>query len=68
MTAITGTHTAPWTFGLGDCVKMLRSTEDGQVIGRAEFLHAEPSYLVRYEDATGRQTEQWWGESALIAG
>lgn len=36
----------------------------GQVVGRAEHLHREDEYLVRYL-AGGQPVERWWGESAL---
>lgn len=42
------------------------SNEIGEVIGRAEYPRAEPSYLLRYKAADGRAVEQWWAESALM--
>lgn len=39
--------------------------EEGQIIGRAEYLSAEPSYLVLYRDGSGRQVEEFHRESAL---
>lgn len=51
-------------FNLGDDVRV-SANETGQVIGRAEYLHAEPSYYVRYTAADGRRVEAWWGDSAL---
>lgn len=52
-------------FGLGDRVELTESAEDGLVIGRAEYLHGENVYLIRYVAGDDRQTEAWWGESAL---
>lgn len=52
-------------FELKQVVKMAASEESGVVIGRAEYSASEPSYQVRYLAGDGRQTEQWWGESAL---
>lgn len=40
--------------------------EAGEVIGRAEYVSAEPSYLVRYRGGDGRQVEHFIGESALV--
>lgn len=40
----------------------------GQVVGRAEHLHREDEYLVRYladESRRADPQERWWGESAL---
>lgn len=54
-----------WKFKLNDRVVLNESGESGAVIGRAEYLNAERSYLVRYCAGDGRQVEQWWGESAL---
>lgn len=53
-------------FELKQYVTIAVSGEQGQVIGRAEFAHAEPSYLVRYKCADGRALEAWWNESALV--
>lgn len=54
-------------FQLKQVVKLVDSDETGTIIGRAEYVSAEPSYHVRYKAADGRQTECWWGESALVA-
>lgn len=54
-------------FKLGDKVKLVASEEQGEVIGRAEYLTTEPGYYVRYRAADGRQCECWWGESAITA-
>jgi hypothetical protein len=52
---------------LGATVKLRHSDETGEVIGRAEYSVSEPAYYVRYKAADGRQVEQWWGESAILA-
>lgn len=46
-------------------VSLDMSGERGIVIARAEYLHGENQYLVRYLAADGRQVESWWNESAL---
>lgn len=54
-------------FELGASVQLACSLEEGQVIGRAEYLNSgEPQYQVRYRAADGRQVEAWWGDSALV--
>jgi hypothetical protein len=55
----------PFKRELGDIVTLDHSGESGQVIGRAEYDTAEPSYLIRYKAGDGRQVEQWWSESAI---
>jgi hypothetical protein len=50
---------------LGTCVEITASGEQGNVIGRAQYSHAENSYLVRYAARDGRAVENWWTESAL---
>lgn len=52
-------------FELKQAVTISASGETGEVIGRAEYVHAEASYLVRYKCADGRAVESWWSESAL---
>ena len=47
-------------------VSITASGETGEIVARAEYAHAEPSYLVRYTAADGRATEAWWTETALI--
>lgn len=44
---------------LGADVSLILSTERGQIIGRAEYTDQVPSYLVRYVNAQGVQTEAW---------
>lgn len=53
-------------FNLNQTVTIAASGEQGEVIGRAEYSTAEPSYYVRYQCADGRAVEQWWTESALV--
>lgn len=52
-------------FELKQCVTIKCSAETGEIIARAEYASAEPSYLVRYKCADGRAVESWWSESAL---
>ena len=52
-------------FNLGDNVQLSHSTENGVVIGRAEYSEQTPQYLVRYQAADGRQVENWWNEAAI---
>lgn len=52
-------------FGLNEKVAIVCSREQGVVVGRAEYVHSDKSYLVRYMAADGRAVEQWWCESAL---
>lgn len=52
-------------YELKQTVTIAASGEQGEVIGRAEYAHSEPSYLVRYKCADGRAVESWWSESAL---
>lgn len=53
-------------YGQSETVRMIASEEKGAIIGRAEYLHDETRYLVRYKAADGRQVEDWWGQSAII--
>lgn len=53
-------------FSLHDTVTIVTSGESGSVVARAEYIAAEPSYLVRYKRADGVATEAWWPESALL--
>lgn len=52
-------------FNLGDRVALVESDETGVVIGRAEYLHDQSTYFIRYCAADGRQVECWWSENAL---
>jgi len=52
-------------FALNDRVKLSESEEKGTVIGRAEYVHCESNYLIRYRAGDGRLIESWWTESAI---
>lgn len=52
-------------FDLRTQVRIIVSGEQGEVIGRADYIANESSYLIRYKCADGRAVEQWWIESAL---
>lgn len=54
-------------FQLNQQVVISASGENGEVIGRADYSHAENSYYLRYKAADGKATECWWTESALKA-
>lgn len=54
-------------FKLGDNVTLALSGETGTVVGRASYINANPSYLVRYVAGDGRQVENWLSEEALHA-
>jgi len=50
---------------LNQQVTLTKSTESGEVIGRAEYTHADNNYLIQYQAADGRQVEDWWTETAI---
>ena len=53
-------------FELGRTVRLMKTDEEGDVIGRAEYSNgAPPSYLIRYRSADGNQVEVWWTEDAI---
>lgn len=52
---------------IGAPVGLRLSGESGEVIGRAQYLNSENSYLVRYVARDGRQVEQWWAASAIVS-
>lgn len=52
-------------FELHDKARLTDSGETGRVMGRAEYTASENSYLIRYRQADGVQTQAWWDESAL---
>lgn len=52
-------------FKLNAQVRISASGERGQVIGRAEYVNAEPSYYIRYVAADRKALESWWSEGAL---
>lgn len=55
----------PLKYDLRQIVKIRVSGEHGEVIGRAEYIHCEPMYLLRYMNAKGAAVEAWWSEGAL---
>jgi hypothetical protein len=55
-----------FAFALGAQVT-IDGNESGKVIGRAEYAHAERTYLILYRAGDGRTVQNWWGESALTA-
>lgn len=57
----------PFKFELKQPIKLVDSEEQGTVVGRAEYAHAENQYFIRYRAGDGRQVEAWWGESAVEA-
>lgn len=54
-------------FKLGDKVKIERSDEHGEVVGRAHYRDSNPNFLVAYVAADGRACEAWFQESELAA-
>lgn len=52
-------------YELNSRVSLTLSREKGVIIGRAEYLGAPPSYLIRYVSADGRQVEGWFELSAF---
>jgi hypothetical protein len=52
-------------FSMGDRASLSHSGEEGEIVGRAEYLNAENGYLFRYKAGDGRQVEAWWAESAF---
>ena len=54
-------------FSLGQIISIDCSGEQGEVIGRSEYLEQSNQYLVRYKCADGRAVEAWWAEMALVA-
>lgn len=61
------TEKKAFRFELEAEVMLNRSMERGSVIGRAEYVNACDSYLVRYVTSDGRQVESWISEDALVA-
>lgn len=55
-------------FELKQKVTIAISGETGEVVGRAQYIAHENTYLVRYKSADGRAVESWWDESALSEG
>lgn len=54
-----------FAFSIGQKVTLALSGEGGEVIGRAAYAYAPPSYQVRYVDALGCQREAWFEGGAL---
>lgn len=54
------------TRDLGEIVTNRSSGEQGEVLGRAEYAHSEPTYMVRFKAADGRAGQEWWEESVLV--
>jgi hypothetical protein len=54
-------------FELRQTVKLVASDEQGMISSRMESTKGEPMYLVLYKAADGRQVQNWWGESDLVA-
>ena len=52
-------------YSLGDRVRLMESSEEGLVVGRAEYIHADDCYLIRYAGGDGVAREVWWTEDAL---
>jgi hypothetical protein len=53
-------------FALRADVMRRDSNEIGTVRARAEYITSEPSYLVLYRAANGRQMREWWEQSDLV--
>ena len=52
-------------FDLGARIRLAGSNETGTVIGRAEYVDGNPTYLIRYQAGDSRLTEAWWAQSAI---
>jgi hypothetical protein len=63
--AVKAPEPAKFRFGLGATPCITVSGEVGLVVARAEYVNAEPSYLLQYRRNDGVADEQWWRESAL---
>ena len=58
-------ETGVFTYELGQDVALAMSSEQGVVVGRAEYTNGADQYYVRYVAADGRQVEAWLSEDAL---
>lgn len=56
----TASHATAWAIA-----RMDPPIEAGKIIGRAEHLHSENNYLVRYQSGGTTQVDGWLNESAL---
>lgn len=54
-------------FGLKQYVVIVRSKEQGTIVGRAEYVTAKPMYLLQYKDASGSAREAWFSQTELSA-
>ena len=54
-------------FELKQVVRLVDSRDAGVVVGRAEYVNANPGYLIRFVGADGRQRKEWWDESEIEA-
>lgn len=52
-------------FEIGTVVVITASSVAGTVVGRAEYVESENSYLVRYGSVEGSSSEAWCSESGL---
>lgn len=52
---------------LGQKVKVIISTEEGIVKGRAEYPDSPNSYYVHYRAADGRAVNSWFNEDELTS-
>jgi len=59
------TNVNTFKYDLSSIVQSLVSGENGTVIGRAEYTHSSPQYLIRYKCADGTAIESWWTEDAI---
>jgi hypothetical protein len=55
----------PFRFDLGDTATIKVSGEQGEVIGRAQYTDLPNYYQLRYKNAAGVASEQWWEDSTL---
>lgn len=59
---------APFKYGIHQLVTIKISGEAALVIGRAEYANGtQNQYQLRYKNAAGVASEQWWEESTLQA-
>ncbi len=56
-----------FNFEIGTVVVIMASNVTGTVVGRAEYVASENSYLVRYGSTQESPSEAWCSESALKA-
>jgi hypothetical protein len=56
-----------YKFSLGDKVKITISGEEGQIIGRAEYLADTRQYQILIKAAGGRAVTDWWAADFISA-